>query len=47
MKMTYEAPKIIMTDASTAIIAGTSKSSTCTEASGSTSYSTSSYEVDE
>jgi hypothetical protein len=45
--MTYEAPKIIESDASTAIIAGRRKISSCTEASGSTAFSTSSYEVDE
>jgi len=45
--MTYEAPKIIETDASTAIIAGRRKTSACTEASGSNAFSMASYEVDE
>jgi hypothetical protein len=45
--MIYETPVIIMTAASTAIIAGNSKTSSCTEAAGSTAFSTSSYEVDE
>jgi hypothetical protein len=45
--MTYETPTIVMTTPSTETIAGHSKSSSCTEAHGTTAFSTSSYEVDE
>ncbi len=45
--MTYETPTIVVAAASTATIAGQAKTSSCTEAHGSTAFSTSSYEVDE